>query len=278
MVNRFYTSKGDEIMLRPLIAATALGLALLAMTAMANASGSDGSPHTVSALGIARAGGEEVFVEVLVGVPDGADAHAAGAQALREQGARPADRHELDSAGFTTTGMVWDNFSDDTAGNDFVTQYYNPKGDPMGGAGLPALLNTQATWTDVSSSSFAFNYGGTTNRCPSLVNECPGPQTFDGNNDVGWAKLSGCCTLAVTWFSTGRDEADMGINTRFKWSTSVPTPTGRYDLESVILHENGHVAGLGHSADTGAVMYAYYGGVRRELHQDDIDGISFLYP
>jgi len=264
-------------MLRPLVAATTLALALLAMTAMANAAG-DGASKTMSALGIARIGGEEVFVEVLVAVPDGASAQAAAAQALREQGARPADPQELESAGFTTTGLVWDEFSDGSAGNDFLMQYYNPKGDPTGGAVLGALLNTHATWTDVPTSSLAFSYGGTTNRCPSLVNECPGPQTYDGKNDVGWLKLSGCCTLAVTWFSTSRDEADMGINTRFKWSTGVPTPTGRYDLESVILHENGHVAGLGHSSDTSAVMYAYYGGPRRDLHQDDVDGISFLYP
>jgi len=264
-------------MLRPLIMATALAFALFAMTAMAGAAG-EGAPNAVSALGIARVGGEEVFVEVLVGVPDGASAQAAAAQALREQGARPADPEELASAGFTTTGLVWDEFSDGSTGNDFVLQHYNPKGDPTRGAALAALLNTHATWTDVASSSFAFSYGGTTNRCPSLVNECPGPQTYDDNNDVGWLKLSGCCTLAVTWFSTSRDEADMGINTRFKWSTSIPTPTGRYDLESVILHENGHVAGLGHSADTSAVMFAYYGGVRRALHQDDIGGISFLYP
>jgi len=264
-------------MLRPLIAATALGLALLAMTAMANAAG-DADTRTVSALGIARAGGEEVFVEVLVGVPEGASAQAAAAQALREQGAHPAVPRDLESAGFTTTGLVWDAFGDGSAGNDFVAQYYNPRGDPTGGAALSALLNAQATWTEVPSTSFAFSYGGTTNRCPSLVNECPGPQTYDNKNDVAWVKLSGCCTLAVTWFSTSRDEADMGINTRFKWSTSDPTPAGRYDLESVILHENGHAAGLGHSADTSAVMYAYYSGLRRNLHQDDIDGISFLYP
>jgi Matrixin len=263
--------------LRPLIAATSLALALLAMTAMAQAAGEQ-APHAVSALGVARVGAEEVFVEVMVAVPDGVDAHAAAEQALREQRARPVAREEVESAGFTTSGLVWDTYSDGNAANDFVTQYYNPKGDPTGGAGLGALRNTHSTWTDVPTSSFAFSYGGTTNRCPSLVNECPGPQTYDGKSDVGWVKLSGCCTLAVTWFSTGRDEADMGINTRFKWSTSVPTPDGRYDLESVLLHENGHVAGLGHSADTNAVMYAYYSGLRRVLSQDDIDGISFLYP
>lgn len=264
-------------MLRPFIAAAALALALLAMTAMANAAGGD-APDVASATGIARVDGENVLVEVLVAVPEGASAQAAAAQALREQGARPADRQDLESAGFITTGLVWDQFGDGNGGNDFVVQNYNAKGDPTGGAALSALLNTHATWTDVPASSFAFSYGGTTNRCPSLVNECPGPQSYDGKNDVGWMKLSGCCTLAVTWFSTSRDEADMGINTRFKWSTSIPTPDGRYDLESVLLHENGHVAGLGHSSQVSAVMYAYYGGLRRELHQDDVNGISFLYP
>jgi hypothetical protein len=263
--------------MRPLITAAALIVAILAMTSVAGAAG-DGKSNAFAALGVARLGGEEVFVEVLVAVPDGVNAHAAAAQALREQGARPADREELESAGFATTGLVWDQFTDGAGGNDFVMQYYNPKGDPTGGAGLTALLNTHATWTDVPTSAFAFQYGGKTNRCPSLVNECAGPQVFDNFNDVGWVKLSGCCTLAVTWYSTSRDEADMGINTRFKWSTSIPTPTGRYDLESVLLHENGHAAGLGHSADTNAVMYAYYGGIRRSLHQDDIDGISVLYP
>ena len=264
-------------MLRPLIATAALALALLAMTAMADAAGSD-APEVVSTLGVARVRGEDVFVEVLVAVPHGASAKAAAAQALSEQGARPADPKDLESAAFTTSGLVWDNFTDSSATNDFVTQYYNPKGDPTGGAALAALRNTHSTWTDVPTSSFAFSYGGTTNRCPSLVNECAGPQSYDGKNDVGWLRLSGSSTLAVTWFSTSRDEADMGINTRFKWSTSDPAPAGRFDLESVLLHENGHVAGLGHSSDVSAVMYAYYGGLRRQLHQDDIDGISFLYP
>jgi hypothetical protein len=263
-------------MLRLLVTFTALALAMVA-TAMADAA-EDRTPKAVSALGIARVGGEEVFVEVLVAVPEGVNAHAAAAQALREQGAHHADGEQLESAGFSTTGLVWDNLTDAAATNDFVTQYYNPKGDPTRGAAVTALLDSHGTWTDVPSSSYAFGYGGITNRCPSLVNECPGAQIYDNWNDVGWLKLSGCCTLAVTWFSTSRDEADMGINTRFKWSTGASTPAGHYDLESVLLHENGHVAGLGHSDSANAVMYAYYSGLRRDLHQDDIDAISFLYP
>jgi peptidoglycan hydrolase-like protein with peptidoglycan-binding domain len=49
------------------------------------------------------------------------------------------------------------------------------------------------------------------------------------------------------------------------------------DLPTVALHELGHGLGLAHSNDPNAVMYAYYGGPRRELRQDDINGIQSIY-
>ena len=59
------------------------------------------------------------------------------------------------------------------------------------------------------------------------------------------------------------------------WSVNLP-PSG-IDLPSVALHELGHGLGLDHSEDTNAVMYAYYGGPRRELTDDDIAGIRSIY-
>ena len=53
---------------------------------------------------------------------------------------------------------------------------------------------------------------------------------------------------------------------------------GTFDTETVALHEIGHLLGLGHSSVPSAVMFANYGGVRRELAQDDLDGIRRLYP
>jgi Matrixin len=126
-----------------------------------------------------------------------------------------------------------------------------------------------------TTSRFNFSNGGQTTRCPSLVKECPGPQRYDGNNDVQFMALGGCCTLGVTWYSTSRDEADMALNSKFRWTTSGGSG---YDLETVMLHENGHVAGLGHSSVSSAVMYAYYGGRRPALTSDDICAISTLYP
>ena len=59
------------------------------------------------------------------------------------------------------------------------------------------------------------------------------------------------------------------------WSANVPA-TGT-DLESVALHELGHVLGLDHSSDAASVMYAIYGGPRRALTLDDIAGIESIY-
>ncbi len=50
------------------------------------------------------------------------------------------------------------------------------------------------------------------------------------------------------------------------------------DLETIALHEFGHSLGLDHSSSVSAVMYAYYGGARRALTSDDIQGIRSIYP
>ena len=58
---------------------------------------------------------------------------------------------------------------------------------------------------------------------------------------------------------------------------SVNTPPSGIDLPTVALHELGHGLGLAHSNVTSAVMYAYYGGPRRDLTADDITGIQSIY-
>ncbi|XP_068304538.1 metalloendoproteinase 2-MMP-like [Pyrus communis] len=71
-------------------------------------------------------------------------------------------------------------------------------------------------------------------------------------------------------------------NGRFHYDADEPWAVGAvegaYDLETVALHEIGHLLGLGHSSVEGAVMSS---GVRtgftQSLHADDIQGIKALY-
>lgn len=61
-----------------------------------------------------------------------------------------------------------------------------------------------------------------------------------------------------------------------KWVNGVVG--GAFDLQTVGLHELGHVLGLGHSPDGGAIMFPQIGdGFRKLLGKDDVDGIRALY-
>ena len=68
----------------------------------------------------------------------------------------------------------------------------------------------------------------------------------------------------------------MALNTRFQLTTT--SGGAGYDVETVMLHENGHVVGLDHSTAAGSIMQATYGGVQPSLSPDDERGITYLYP
>ncbi|MDK1031777.1 MAG: matrixin family metalloprotease [Planctomycetia bacterium] len=95
--------------------------------------------------------------------------------------------------------------------------------------------------------------------------------------------------LAVAW--TGRVKgplskkprwiADIFFNDGWTWTTSGDLPgTEEFeiDIETVMLHELGHGIGLGHEDDVESVMNSLYAGIERGLYQDDIDGVTSLYP
>jgi Matrixin len=243
----------------------ALTLAALLFAALPTAASAE--QRTASATGVANVQGADVYVEVFVQVPEGQSARQAAEAALADQGALAQQPPGPGGPGFT--GLVWDRLP--------VVQSYNPLGEPV--PAVAPLGATQATWSLVPGSRFRFSSGGTTSRCPSIVRECPGPQVLDGLNDVGWLPLPRN-TLGVTWSTIGGwDEADMALSTRVPWHTGCTTNiAGSFDVQTVLLHENGHVAGLGHASSPSSVMYPSYLGTRCALGALDQQAISALYP
>jgi hypothetical protein len=126
------------------------------------------------------------------------------------------------------------------------------------------------------------------------------PLSGDGANVLGFVSRTDLDrTLGATSFTvdtvTGEIvESDIFFNSLFSWSAASGGEAGRQDIESIALHEIGHMHGLGHSmigetevAGTGrrvlsaeAVMFpiAFSTGVlNRALRADDIAGIGDIY-
>jgi hypothetical protein len=128
------------------------------------------------------------------------------------------------------------------------------------------------------------------------------PTSGDGATVIGFQNRPDLeRTLGATSFmidtTTGAIvESDIFFNSAFPWSVSAQGETGLFDLESIALHEIGHLHGLAHSAmgetelrsggrrviAAEAVMFpiAFSAGtiLGRTLRADDIAGIGDIYP
>lgn len=74
------------------------------------------------------------------------------------------------------------------------------------------------------------------------------------------------------------EDGDLHFDDAETWTTSTRSSSAQpIDLVTVAAHEIGHSLGLGHSTDSGALMYGAYTGSRRYLAADDIEGIQSAY-
>src|SRR5688500_5448498 len=157
-----------------------------------------------------------------------------------------------------------------------------------------AVERATATWSAVESAQVRFEFQGMTSAVPDAV---------DGRTTIGFLdrpdleQVLGATSFMIDTTDGAIVEADIFFNSRFAWSVSASGTPGRVDLESVALHELGHLLGLSHSAigetertgsgnrrvtASGSVMFpiAMSSGTiaERVLHADDIAGMSDLYP
>lgn len=148
-------------------------------------------------------------------------------------------------------------------------------------------------WQSVTSARMRFAYQGFTSASP---------EALDGRTTLGFAdrpdldRVLGATNFMIDAQTGHIVEADIFFNTRFRFSVSQNGEPDHVDLESVVLHELGHLLGLGHSAigetersgsvrrvlGSGAVMFpiALTAGAvgDRVLQPDDMAGFSDLYP
>jgi predicted Zn-dependent protease len=82
--------------------------------------------------------------------------------------------------------------------------------------------------------------------------------------------------LAGTYMPPAANNYSIAGDTNFNDQQKFNVGT-TYDLQTVALHELGHALGLSHSTTNGAVMWPSYGGQRRSLTTDDINGIQAIY-
>lgn len=99
-----------------------------------------------------------------------------------------------------------------------------------------------------------------------------------GNHGDGFPFDGAGSVLAHAFFpsNSGSIRGDTHFDDAETWTVTVP-PGGGTDLVTVAAHEFGHALGLRHSADSSAMMAPFYGGPRRFLSPDDIQGIQNLY-
>jgi len=126
------------------------------------------------------------------------------------------------------------------------------------------------------------------------------PLTGDGANVLGFVtrtdldRVLGSTSFTVDTVTGAIVESDIFFNSLFSWSAASAGEPGRQDIESIALHEIGHMLGLGHSmvgetevVGTGrrvigaeAVMFpiAFSAGVlNRVPRADDMAGIGDIY-
>jgi len=146
-----------------------------------------------------------------------------------------------------------------------------------------AIDSALATWNGAVGQTL-FTQGGTTSGRPGFK---------DGVNTIGFANTkSGVVATAYGWFAKGGSqlqEFDLLLSTNYSWATNPGVTSdcggapGTFDLQSIVTHESGHVAGLADlyaSSDNAQTMFGYVTPqemFKRTLASGDLNGVASLY-
>lgn len=150
------------------------------------------------------------------------------------------------------------------------------------------------TWQAVPTATIAYQFAGVTAAIPG---DEDGLSTLGFRDRPDLDRVLASTSFVIDMGTGTLLESDIFFNASFPWSVSPSGEANRFDLQSIALHEIGHLSGLGHSAlgetelregggrrviAAEAVMFpiAFAPGTTagRVLKADDIAGITDLYP
>ena len=156
-----------------------------------------------------------------------------------------------------------------------------------------ATVRAFATWDAIETADTRSEFAGFTDARP---NDDDGLTVIGFENRPEQDRTLGATSFLIDTISGEIVEAEIFLNSAFDWTVASAGDPNRFDVESIVLHEIGHLLGLGHSAlgetelrDGGrrvlaaeAVMFpiAFSVGsvIGRTLRADDIAGLSDTYP
>ncbi|HMF99017.1 MAG TPA: matrixin family metalloprotease [Vicinamibacterales bacterium] len=170
-------------------------------------------------------------------------------------------------------------------------------------AGVPGVSATDfqaavgrafATWEAVPTAAITYQFNGFTSALPGRDD---GTSTLGFQNRPDLDRVLAATSFVTDSVSGALIESDIFFNSAFAWSVAPNGEANRFDVESIALHEIGHMSGLSHSAlgetelragggrlVTAAetvmfpIAYAVGSVAGRTLRADDITGITDLYP
>jgi PKD repeat protein len=170
------------------------------------------------------------------------------------------------------------------------------------GGGVNEITTAMGSWTNYANAKIRYIYAGS-------ETTGAGMNTNNGKNEVlfndpfgdisgswnpatggvvglgGFNGISGSGTFSATFTAdpahtsgtksyTKITEANLTIQDGVSSNAGIPSN----ELAEIVAHEFGHTLGLGHSADSKALMYAYVSGLGPSLRADDQTAASWLYP
>jgi predicted Zn-dependent protease len=148
-----------------------------------------------------------------------------------------------------------------------------------------------ASWAAVPNVPLSSQFVGFTSAAP-LSGDHVNVIGFEDRADLD--RVLGATSFTLDTVSGQILESDIFLNAAFPWSVADGGESGRQDVQSILLHEIGHLHGLGHSAlgetelisgarrvlGAESVMFPIAfsaGSLNRSLRADDIAGISDIY-